>query len=88
VGQAGEPFEAIGRGLLNIEGLPVYRDAQGAIGTPTSDVERTKLSLETTQLLMVIHSAGGSSGVDQAVELSQRLLLQHAHAAVLHIQRF
>ena len=27
VGEAGEKFEGIGRGLLNIEGLPVYRDA-------------------------------------------------------------
>jgi DNA/RNA-binding domain of Phe-tRNA-synthetase-like protein len=88
VGQADEPFEAIGRGLLNIEGLPVYRDFTGAIGTPTSDVERTKLSLETTRMLMVIHSAGGSSGVDEAVEQSRRLLLQHAQAADIQIQRF
>ena len=42
VGRAGEPYEGIGRGLLNIEGLPVYRDAEGGVGTPTSDNERTK----------------------------------------------
>jgi DNA/RNA-binding domain of Phe-tRNA-synthetase-like protein len=59
VGQVSEPFDAIGRGALNIEGLPVYRDAVGGIGTPTSDVERTKISLETTRLLMIINSAGG-----------------------------
>lgn len=88
VGQAGEPFEAIGRGLLNIEGLPVYRDALGAIGTPTSDVERTKLSLETTRLLMVIHSAGGSTGVDVAVDFSQHLLLDYAQATDIQIKIF
>ena len=27
IGKAGEPFEGIGRGVLNIEGLPVYRDS-------------------------------------------------------------
>ncbi|GAE82521.1 hypothetical protein JCM10512_729 [Bacteroides reticulotermitis JCM 10512] len=27
IGKAAEPFEGIGRGVLNIEGLPVYRDA-------------------------------------------------------------
>ena len=43
IGQSGEPFEGIGRGVLNIEGLPVYRDALGGIGTPTSDNERTKM---------------------------------------------
>lgn len=88
VGQAGEPFEAIGRGQLNIEGLPVYRDALGAIGTPTSDVERSKLSLETTRLLLVIHSAGGLRGLDEATEMTKRLLFQHASASSLSIQRF
>ena len=47
VGKAGEPYEGIGRGTLNIEGLPVYRDELGGIGTPTSDNERTKLTLDT-----------------------------------------
>ena len=32
VGRAEEPFEGIGRGVLNIEGLPVFRDAVGGIG--------------------------------------------------------
>ena len=47
VGRAGEPFEGIGRGTLNIEGLPVFRDAVGGIGTPTSDNERTKMDVGT-----------------------------------------
>ena len=49
----------IGRGPLNIEGLPVYRDAAGRIGTPTSDHERTKLSLSTTRLLFLINAYDG-----------------------------
>ena len=50
IGRAEEPFEGIGRGKLNIEGLPVYRDRAGGIGTPTSDNERTKMGLETRQM--------------------------------------
>lgn len=88
VGRAGEPFEAIGRGLLNIESLPVYRDALGAIGTPTSDAERTKIRLETRRLLLIIHAAGGSRGLDEAVELSQHLLQQHAGVTELDMRRF
>ena len=60
VGKAGEPYEGIGRGMLNIEGLPVYRDEQGGIGTPTSDNERTKLTLETSQLLVLINGYDGN----------------------------
>mgnify|MGYP000747919632 CR=1 FL=1 len=47
IGKSGEPYEGIGRGELNIEGMPVYRDAMGGIGTPTSDNERTKLEAGT-----------------------------------------
>lgn len=36
VGREGELYHGIGRGELNIAGLPVYRDAIGGIGTPTS----------------------------------------------------
>lgn len=54
-GRQDEPYEAIGRGPLNIEGLPVWRDAIGGIGTPTSDNERTKLSEGTRRLLMTVN---------------------------------
>ncbi len=55
VGREGEPYEGIGRGELNIEGLPVFRDAVGGIGTPTSDNERTKLSLDTRRIFVTVH---------------------------------
>ena len=48
IGRADEPYEGIGRGRLNIEGLPVYRDAVGAIASPTSDSTRTMLSPTST----------------------------------------
>ena len=55
VGREGEIYHGIGRGELNIAGLPVYRDAVGGVGTPTSDEERTKIGLDTTRLLMIIN---------------------------------
>ena len=55
VGREGEPYEGIGRGMINIAGLPVYRDAVGGVGTPTSDNERTKISLSTTHLVVLIN---------------------------------
>ena len=60
VGQKDEPYEGIGRGILNIEGLPVYRDEIGGIGTPTSDHERTKITLDTTHLLVLINGYDGN----------------------------
>ncbi len=80
VGEAGERFEAIGRGLLNIEGLPVYRDTVGGIGTPTSDEERTKITSGTTRLLMLINGYSGRDGLQEAAYLSVELLKEYAKA--------
>ncbi|MBO4786975.1 MAG: hypothetical protein J5510_07900 [Prevotella sp.] len=61
VGEPGEPYEGIGRGMLNIEGMPVYRDEQGGVGTPTSDNERTKIELCTTHVLILINGYDGNA---------------------------
>jgi len=60
IGREGEPYEGIGRGMLNIAGLPVYRDALGGVGTPTSDNERTKITLDTTHLVVLINGYDGN----------------------------
>lgn len=80
VGREGEPYEAIGRGLLNIAGLPVFRDAIGGIGTPTSDNERTKLSESTTRLLMTINIYRAEMPDEQIVAMTRRLLEEYAEA--------
>ena len=60
VGREGEPYEGIGRGPINIADLPVYRDAEGGVGTPTSDHERTKMTLSTTHLVVLINGYDGN----------------------------
>ena len=80
VGKADEPFKAIGRGTMNIEGLPVYRDSIGAIGNPSSDEERTKITAETSNLLMLINGYSGKEGLNEAVEYSTDLLKNYAEA--------
>lgn len=74
IGQSGELFEGIGRGVLNIEGLPVYRDALGGIGTPTSDNERTKMGLETSHILALVNGYSGEKGLSEAARMIQTLL--------------
>ncbi len=73
IGRQGEPYEGIGRGPLNIAGLPVWRDEQGGIGTPTSDHERTKMDLSTTHLLAIVN---GYDGRRPQVEACARYILQ------------
>lgn len=60
IGREDEPYEGIGRGMLNIAGLPVYRDDKGGVGTPTSDNERTKITLNTNHLQVLINGYDGN----------------------------
>lgn len=88
-GREGEPYEAIGRGQLNIEGLPVLRDSRGGIGTPTSDNDRTKMSGSTRRLLMVANLYGPSEMTDdEFLAMARRLLGQYAGAADIKISIF
>ena len=73
VGREGEPYEGIGRGMLNIAGLPVYRDRQGGVGTPTSDNERTKMTLATRHLVVLIN---GYDGNEEQVLANARFIQQ------------
>lgn len=79
VGKANEPYEGIGRGNINIEGLPVYRDQMGGVGTPTSDNERTKIELKTTHLVVLINGYDGNEKhVCANAEFIQQLLKKYA----------
>lgn len=79
-GAQDEPFEGIGRGPLNIDGLPLYRDAVGGIGTPTSDHERTKLTLPTRRLLICINMYDSSVAPQTWLDLSRELLERYLQA--------
>lgn len=79
VGREGEPYEGIGRGMLNIAGLPVYRDAVGGVGTPTSDNERTKMEMSTKNVFILINGYDGNEdNVRANAEYIIRLLEKYA----------
>lgn len=81
IGREGEPYEGIGRGMINIAGLPVYRDEKGGVGTPTSDNERTKITLETTHLMVLINGYDGDENhVRENAEYIQQLLRKYAES--------
>lgn len=81
IGREGEPYEGIGRGMINIAGLPVYRDAKGGVGTPTSDNERTKISIDTTHLVVLINGYDGNEEQVKAnAEYIQELLRKYCES--------
>ncbi len=84
IGATDEPYQAIGRGALNIEFLPLFRDQKGAFGSPTSDSVRTSVTADTTNFLMtffVFHQ--DDEAIKKALELSTTLLEKYAKSQTI-----
>lgn len=64
---------------MNIEGLPVYRDSFGGIGTPTSDHEHA-MDLGTTHILAIVNGYNGKEGLREAAEMIQTLLRNYTES--------
>lgn len=80
VGTADDVYNGIGRGQLNIEAMPVYRDAKGPIATPTSDEERTKFTEQTVRAQININAFAPEMPLEEAVDWMAELLKKYAHA--------
>lgn len=80
IGRKDEPYEAIGRGEMNIEFLPVFRDLISAFGSPTSDSVRTSVTAGTRRFLMIVVGFSGEADTRQTVEQSIDLLKKYADA--------
>ncbi|KAF0236334.1 MAG: phosphoenolpyruvate [Prolixibacteraceae bacterium] len=86
IGELNEPYVGIGRGELNIVGMPVFRDVAGAFGTPTSDSERTSVSMETRRFLMIIIDYAVSQQLKEATVFAKELLEKYAQATNFEIK--
>jgi DNA/RNA-binding domain of Phe-tRNA-synthetase-like protein len=83
-GNEGESYEGIGKGAINIHGLPVFADEKGAFGSSTSDSQRAMITPQTTQLLMVIIAFDGEQGLRKQLARATALLEKYASARGVH----
>src|SRR6476646_10566648 len=77
-GRAGETYKGIGKYDLNLEGLPVFCDAVGPHGSPTSDSERTMVTEATKRVVAIIVCFGGAETLRSWGEQMTGLLQKHA----------
>jgi DNA/RNA-binding domain of Phe-tRNA-synthetase-like protein len=85
-GRAGETYKGIGKYDLNLEGLPVFCDAVGPHGSPTSDSERTMVTEATKQVVAIIVSFGGAEGLERWAGRMSEFLKQYAVGRDIEIQ--
>lgn len=74
-----EPFEAVGRGPLNIQYLPCLYDEWGPFGSPTSDSVRTMIKAETDELLMVFFDFGKYASLGDSISMASTLLKKYCN---------
>ncbi len=86
IGGSNEPYSGIGRGELNIENLPVFRDELGAFGTPTSDSLRTEVNQQTQRFLMILIDFNSFDLLNDALLLTERLLKSYCSAKIIEIK--
>jgi DNA/RNA-binding domain of Phe-tRNA-synthetase-like protein len=80
IGLPKETYKGIGKDVINIENLPVFADAKGPFGSPTSDSERAMIRLESKRILMVVFSLVGPETVEATATRAADLLRQYANA--------
>lgn len=60
-GRAGESYEGIRKGPVNVQDRPTLADAEGAFGNPTSDSARTMITLQTVSALVTCYAPASYS---------------------------
>src|SRR6266702_4239725 len=56
IGESGEEYSGIGRQVFQAENKVIIADDSGIMGSTVSDSERTKVSTETTDILLAIYA--------------------------------
>ena len=79
IGDSNEVYTGIGRGILNIDKLPVFRDDISAFGSPTSDSPRIQINEDCNRFLMIIISFQKKESLDEAMNFAQKLLQEYAN---------
>lgn len=75
IGREGEEYDGIGRGKINLEGLPLLHDGRGPFGSPFSDSARTNIEDTTTRLTFVLYGLNiDLAHVEAAAEIADTLI--------------
>lgn len=80
IGKADEDYEGIGRGKLNIEGLPVFSDDKGPFGSATSDSVRTMITADAKRVMLVMISFSGDDVLNEYEAIAEGYLQTYLDA--------
>lgn len=83
IGEEGQRYDGIGRGSINLEKLPVFKDDKGYFGSTTSDSTRAMIKEDTTHILMNIIAFEEDENLSKYMELGVNLLKEYANGEII-----
>jgi DNA/RNA-binding domain of Phe-tRNA-synthetase-like protein len=86
IGRSGETYKGIGKFELNLEDLPVFCDAEGPHGSPTSDSERTMVTSSTENVAAILISFGGPQPLEVWCRRMTGLMEHYAEGSELRTE--
>jgi DNA/RNA-binding domain of Phe-tRNA-synthetase-like protein len=87
-GRAGESYEGIRKGPVNVQDRPTLADEEGAFGNPTSDSARTMITLGTTSALVTCYApaAYGVPRLRQVLDGTEQALRRACGGTLVELQ--
>lgn len=79
LGRSDDYYEGIGRGVINVENIPVYVDSISPFGSTTSDTMRTSITNDTKKILVFI-VCFGNSNKDRDINEAKELFTKYCNA--------
>lgn len=80
IGKPGETYKGIGKDIINIAELPLFADAEGPFGSPTSDSERAMITMDAKNIMVIIISFSGQNHLKEQLQRTTDLLCKYAGA--------
>ena len=79
LGREGEQYPGIGKEMIHLAGRPTLVDLHGPFGNPSSDSDRTKVTLDTRSLLYVLFEPAEEPEAEVILHLalSREIMLRH-----------
>ena len=79
LGKSTDIYEGIGRGIINIENIPLYEDSIGPFGSTTSDTIRTSVTKDTKKILLFV-VCFGKDNIEENKQMAIDLYTNYCHA--------
>ena len=80
-----EKYKGIGKDVINIENLPIFKDQEKSFGSTSSDSEKAMITKNTKEILTCIFSFDGDNTLEETLNYTKKLMSKLANGKNLQL---